>query len=553
MKITNRILEKLSAYLDGELTPEEKFETEEMLKSSPELREELNKIKKLKETVGGFKKLPEDLSFETRLMQNIKTGKKYFSKYNIPKPAVVFAAATIIMMVMLKSNSGFFEDWFSQGRSGIEAFYSKNLTSLLMAADLTNEDLFDFAFNKNLPLDATGKKVLSIGTDANGKEFLEVKYASVPGDGLKLNDFVKQFNLNKEQKGKVDSILESYSDRLASVVLVNDKNTIAVNPDLWKYHNDMRQDLISYASTVNKPAVISALGGEAAFADFIREPEPEAPVSAGSRENYYFITPDSIFYSWAKVDQEKIRSDIAKVRSLARGNSAAEKSIKIDLSPVFSVSGESENHRSMRIMVSDNAIKVEIPENISPLESDRDLVSMTMRLDSVFKQLQKQNFNFNVEAPQAPGNELRMTVKSDSRGRTSLNYGYDAPDVIVMKKDVQKKSKGADSISALNRKLRKYQFADSLILPDMKLFADSLSKKFETDFPEFFGPTDIDEFLNKNYSDSSGVNKNQLREEIRREMLQFRKEMNRLREEMKRFREELNPDKKKKLNEPIEI
>lgn len=456
-------------------------------------------------------------------------------------------------MILLQSGSDFFEEWFSQGKSGLESFYSKNLTSLLMAADLTNEDLFDFAFNKNLPLDETGNKVLAIGTDETGKEFLEVKYAGAVQPGLKLNDFYRQFNLNQEQQNKVDSILDSYSDRLASVVLVNDKNTIAVNPELWRYHSRLRQDLLAYASSVNREAVVTAFGGESEFNDLMREPEPmPVPVMPASAENYYFITPDSIFFSRAVVDENRIQNDIARIRKRVKSVSEDDR-IRLDLSPVFSEQGELTKSGSMRVMINDNSIRVVIPENISPLEKNRDLEKLASKLDSAFKQLKKKNMEFKFDMPPVAGSEFRVNVRTEGRsGRASYSYGYDAPDMVIIKKDSIKKIKPLDSVF-ISKQFRETHFPDSMSVEKLQKLADSLSKKFGKDSQWFNNQPDLDQFFRDNFADTSRIFKDRLREEMRQEWLLFRKEMNRLREEMRRFREDLNPQKKKQEAEPIEI
>lgn len=551
MKIAKKLFENLSAYLDGELSPEERFEIEELLRTSAQAQEELRKIKLLKETVQNFKTLPADEYFESRLLPKLKSGYSFYHRFSVPRPAILFAGATLLLMLVLRTNLSFFESWFSQGRSDLEALYSKNLTSLLMAADLTNEDLFDFAFNKNLPLDASGNKVLSIGTDENGKEFLEVKYASSAESNLKLNDFVRQFNLNREQKGKVDSILESYSGKLAKVVLVNDKNTIAVNPELWRYHSQLRHDLLAYASSVNREAALTAFGSETDFNDLIHEPDP-APLAPVPAENYYFITPDSIFYTKVKVDENRIQSDIVRLRSKSKNN-VTENKIKIDLTPVFSSPGEPRISGTMRVMVNDKSIKVIIPEEISPLERNRELENLTVKLDSAFSQLKRHNLLTKFEVPPAAGSEFRVSVKTDSRtGRSSISYGYDAPDMVIIKKDSTRKARPADSVF-ISRKQRHFQYVDSSSIQQMLRMADSLAKKFGSDSQWFFNQPDIDNYFPDNFADSSRAHKDQLREEIRREWLQFRKEMNRLREEMQKFREELKPEKKKKQSEPVEI
>jgi len=187
MKENKEDLKLLSSYIDGELSPEEIKKLEEKIKSSLELQKHLEELKRLKKLTSSVKRIPESPFFETRLMAELEDRKS--SSYKIKKwyPAIGLATATIILMVVLKFNPGFISNLWEEQKSNLAGLYKENLQPLLFAADLNNEDIFNFAFNKELPLDNSRKQYLHLGYDKTGKEYFEIKTA---GYEAKKNNFI---------------------------------------------------------------------------------------------------------------------------------------------------------------------------------------------------------------------------------------------------------------------------------------------------------------------------------------------------------------------------
>ena len=123
---------------------------------------------------------------------------------------------------------------------------------MLYTANLTNEDIFDFAFYHQLPADSHKKQYLLLGSDNNGKPYFEIKDAGVAQNGNNLERFVKNLNLTDTQHHEMDSILASYANDLQAQVLVNEKNTVAINPNIWNFNKALTMDLVSFAQKINK-------------------------------------------------------------------------------------------------------------------------------------------------------------------------------------------------------------------------------------------------------------------------------------------------------------
>ena len=98
-------------------------------------------------------------SARTSLNQNPASNLK-LTKW-IPAAALLFL--TIGLMILLKFNPNFINHLVEEQKSNIAGFYKQNLKPLLYAANLTNEDIFNFAVHQQLPLDSTNQQMLKLG------------------------------------------------------------------------------------------------------------------------------------------------------------------------------------------------------------------------------------------------------------------------------------------------------------------------------------------------------------------------------------------------------
>ena len=101
-------------------------------------------------------------------------------KLNFKKwlPISALTLITLGLMAILKFNPNLIDNLVEQQKSNIAGFYKENLKPLLYAANLTNEDIFNFALYQELPLDSANQQVLKLGYDSAGTEYFEIKNAS---------------------------------------------------------------------------------------------------------------------------------------------------------------------------------------------------------------------------------------------------------------------------------------------------------------------------------------------------------------------------------------
>ena len=313
MKENSEDLKLLSSYIDGELSPEEIEKLEKKIKSSLELQKHLEELKRLKELTSAVKQIPESPFFETRLMAELENRKS--SSYKIKKwyPAIGLAAVTVILMVVLKFNPEFINNIWEEQKTNIAGFYKENLQPLLFAADLNNEDIFNFAFNKELPLDNSRKQYLHLGYDETGKEYFEIKTAGYKEEN-NYKKFIQALKLDEKQRMKVDSIIGGYAKALESQVLVNENNTVAINPNLWNYRKAIFADLLVLAEDLNKEQYYKVVPAGFSNEDRVQIVNAVNLLKETPEHNYIFLTPDSIFSERFEFDFEEYEDHLKEVQ-----------------------------------------------------------------------------------------------------------------------------------------------------------------------------------------------------------------------------------------------
>jgi len=365
MKKLNSDIELLSAYLDGELSPAEKKYIEDKIKSSLELQKELSDLKRLKElTASSTDKIAESPFFETRVFANLNTQK--VSKFNIKKwiPISSLTLVTIALMVILKFNPNLIDDIIKQQKSNLEGFYKENLKPLLYAADLSNEDIFNFAVYQELPLDSTNNQVLRLGNDVKGSEYFEIKKASNVSEPNNLKKFVAALDFNEDEIKSIDSIISSYSDQISGLVLVNDKNSVAINPKIWSTRKLILADILSFAKKHKSANFNKIIPTDNIQFDNQSIAKWVNKAKAVKDNQYIFCTPDSIFKEDFVFDMHQFKKDMESM-SKELAQLQTEKKVlrgyqfKVDSSFVRN-SKNSDWTKQFKVFIDTNLIKVSV-------------------------------------------------------------------------------------------------------------------------------------------------------------------------------------------------
>jgi hypothetical protein len=497
--------EKLSAYLDEELSSQEVREIEEELKFSKELQDKLNELKRIKKlTVSSINRIPEAPYFETRLAANINNKGHLYEKIRRWIPAISFTALAVVLMVFLRFNPGVINELVEQQKTNLAGFYKENLKPLFFASDLSNEDVFNFAFSKQLPLDKTNGQYLKLGYAPNGKEFFEIKTsdtAPLPIDNL--NRFISTLKLNNLQKKQVDSILSSYAEGLQTQVLVNDKNTIAINPNLWNYNKAIVADLMSFARNANETEFNKIVPAGYYKYDYPEVASVVKKIKESKDNNYIFFTPDTIFTEPYNFDMEKFRKEmeIAK-KEMKKGLEEARKQmidmkINFQLDSSFAkLKNDTSWDKNFNVYFDSNLCRVQLPHIVIPNIPMPDM-------DVIAKQVEEAMKNVTPMIIDVPGGKGKSySFRYEYRDSSSTPVRIRIPDV-----DSILKSMGI------------FKGDSSLYNGKWKYFSpDSLTSRLNDSLM----------FFNK--------------DEFKQEMKRVQKELERMREEMKRLRIEIHKD-----------
>jgi hypothetical protein len=110
-----------------------------------------------------------------------------------------------------------------------------------------------------------------------------------------LQKFVTALDFDEYEIKKIDSIIGSYSDQISALVLVNDQNAFAINPNIWNTRKLILADILAFAekhasSDFNKmiPTQVMQLDDHS-VAKWVNE------AKAMKDDQYIFCTSDSIF------------------------------------------------------------------------------------------------------------------------------------------------------------------------------------------------------------------------------------------------------------------
>lgn len=522
MKKNDKDFEQLSAYIDGELSNTEKNEIEKKLALSKELQAKLKELQKIKSlTVSSIKTVSESPYFETRLMANLSAESRWTKKLRKFAPAAGIIALTAVVMVLLKFNPKVIDHIVEQQKENITGFYTENLKPLLFAGNISNEDIFNFAFYKQLPIDPSNTQTLLLGYDEGGKEFFEIKTAPATEKKDNFEKFVSALELNEVQKKQVDSILNFYKEELQTQILINDKNTVAINPNLWNYNKVIAAELISFAESANKeqfermvPRTQYYLNGSrqqpVKDKESLKKILQEVKTSSG--DEYIFLTPDTIFTEPFKFDKEKFKAENERLKEeLKRAGKELERvsvSLRLD-SNLIKLKQHPKKSVGFQIYVDSNICRVELDRVEIPRIEIPDFDSIAAHIEETAKHFK--NFSITIPKPHKVKSRTGFNFKIESDDSAKIfDFDFQIPD--------------PDSIIKFESFMR-----------------DSIFKLYGKNF--YFNSDSLMRMFNRFYKDSTHYfRSDEWRKEMKEFQQNFQEEMKKLQEELRKLRIEIKKD-----------
>jgi len=412
-------------------------------------------------------------------------------------------------MIMLKFNPGILDKLVEQQKTTLAGFYKQNLQPLLFAANLTNEDIFNFAFNKQLPLDKSRNQYISLGTDSTGREYFEITKAPETEPANNLQRFVKAMDLNEKQKDQVDSIISSYADELESQILVNENSTVAINPNLWNYNKALVADLLAFAEKSNKKQYIKLVPVNYRDINQLKVIHAVNKVKNIKNDDYIFITPDTVFSDKYNFNKQQFKKDMEEMKKDLEKTKKEMKNIQFN----FNFTADSNKYKykykgqfdtswakNFQIMIDSNIYRVNIPRVVvKPDMPNFDSIFSNLHLDKLSEKMKNFSFEMPKGFPQKGGD---FKFKFDD-GDSTHSFKINIPPVNV----------------------------DSIVRESLKVL-DSLDIKMPKNF--YFN---FDSLMSKNYY-KMHMNSDSLKkynsEEYKQQMKEMRKEMEKMRKELKK-------------------
>lgn len=247
----------------------------------------------------------------------MKSKRKIFSSMILKKYSlfIFLFVLSIILMFNFKSKKNNFPNLFDSGKNNILS-YLKKVNPLYAKTNITNEDMFNFAFYKSLPLDKTQNKILVIGNEGN-KEIIEIK--TIPFVNTEnLNSFLKYLGTDSNDAFEIDSILMFYKNKVYQNVF-SSNNTYVINPDLNLIQEHLISDLVKISQKIN-PKKSTELFGNPSNSFFVIDKNKNSSL-------FLIITPDTVLQTKLNFDRKKLEKQIKKINE----NTFYENDIKMPL------------------------------------------------------------------------------------------------------------------------------------------------------------------------------------------------------------------------------
>jgi hypothetical protein len=327
--------------------------------------------------------------------------------------ALIILLTTALIFIFRMKDLGKF---VREQQRNLASFYTANLQPLFAQIKITNDDIFNFAFHNRLPLNNERNKFLVLGSEQNGRGYFTFT-GNLTDDSQNYNEFTGKLELNKDQKAKVDSILDSYRDQLEEQVLVNDKNTMAINSKLWNLNKAILADVLAYTSKIKKSKLeqIVTVDHEAFNNPSIQN--MIAHVKNVHDPNYIFVTPDSVFDYKFKVNEQKLKLDMdnAEVKLKEAENKINNFNFRIKFDKKF-VENSKKAGNDFNVHVDPNEVKINIPKEITipVLLPDMDKISKEISLSIG-----------STKTPEPPKNDKILSKKKSNSFHIKVNAAGD--------------------------------------------------------------------------------------------------------------------------------
>ncbi len=211
---------------------------------------------------------------------------------------------SIVLMINFKNKKNIV-NFYGDAKSKIVSLI-KNLKPIYAKTNLSNEDIFNFAFYRTLPLDKENNKVLLIN-NVNSEDIIEIKNLPI-NKTENLSSFLNFISSNDNDKQKVDSLLNYYKSDIYQNIFIGDES-YAVNPNILLIRENLISDLLSVTYKINqsKAKVFFPINS---FESLIKHNYAN---EIKNKMEFLLITKDSVYSTRFSFDKKKLEKQIMEI------------------------------------------------------------------------------------------------------------------------------------------------------------------------------------------------------------------------------------------------
>lgn len=332
------------------------------------------------------------MSFDSNNNENISGFKKY-----LPMGGLILL--TISLMIYFGIDQFNRSSETSQNNL-LSDLYSKTLKPIFVNEKLTKEDVLNFAFYNNLPVDKKENKILEVKNDPSGNEVIEVRKAEIKGNIDNYSKFVNKMGLNDKQKNELDSLLEEFKQEITNTTFSDDHKTLAVDTRIGLLHQVLRTEIFDFISRAKVKENVANIYSERTLENFNKVIENEKNKSV---RNYIFFTPDTV-----------IQSDAEFVRG--KSSQPVDKKEPSVFQPVLKVIPESDKNAS--IVKKENGFSFKIDSNVVKV----------VLTESFLKDLDIENYNDLKSVLDSSSNKFEISIGLPSKKGMHISISGSNPD-----------------------------------------------------------------------------------------------------------------------------
>ncbi|MBU2505762.1 MAG: hypothetical protein KJ799_03440 [Bacteroidetes bacterium] len=224
-------------------------------------------------------------------------------------PGIALIMLTIALMIFFKLNEDGYQNLQSEAVDLVSA-YTQNLKPISERTELTNEDIFNFALYKNIPIDKEQNRALRIENDLGGNESVVVEPIIYKSGTRNYDSFLQKINASNEDKRILDSAIGSYKKRIDYALLLNEDNTVAIKADLRLIQKALSADIYELGSKVSGLQSSNYSSNESGKSNKIKE-----QIALSEKKdfiNYIVIAEDTILNIQCTTNESDLKQGITK-------------------------------------------------------------------------------------------------------------------------------------------------------------------------------------------------------------------------------------------------